>query len=471
MPPSPPDDFPPAPAVRAQQDKKKLGIGGCLIAAVVVVALLILIPAIAYQFWNRAAAQRVEAHLAGIRQLGEPVSGSEMLASYQTPDEDATEFWLVAFGELENPSFEAAARALPIVGESDDPIPAPGQPWAQQAEVVAFLETFAAPLDSLHTAAEMGGSARYPLHFQGIATLLPHVETARTAARMLSLEFHLRLREGNTAAATRSLRTLFRLGRSLENEPILISQLVQVAIHQMGLELVRKHVPLANFADDEVEMLQNEIREIDVKQSFVLAQQGERVFGISAFTNQEEMAAIVGGSGAASRLLGSNEDFAFYLETMTNVVEAVKKPWPEAMAASTESAELIEARTKTWLERLRYPVTAMLVPAVEAALSAAAQGHAACQLTDAALAIERFQRSHGALPPSWDDLVPEFLPAVPLDPFDDAARPLRFRRDEESLRIYSIGRDRVDDGGDFDGDFWETPDLLYRRRANLAPQK
>jgi hypothetical protein len=47
----------------------------------------------------------------------------------------------------------------------------------------------------------------------------------------------------------------------------------------------------------------------------------------------------------------------------------------------------------------------------------------------------------GALPTSLADLVPEFLPAVPLDPWN--GKPLR----HEGAKVWSVGRNGVDDGG------------------------
>ena len=52
---------------------------------------------------------------------------------------------------------------------------------------------------------------------------------------------------------------------------------------------------------------------------------------------------------------------------------------------------------------------------------------------------------HGKHPEKLSELVPEFLPAVPPDPYD--GRPLRPRRGEGGLVLYSVGRDRKDDGG------------------------
>jgi hypothetical protein len=61
------------------------------------------------------------------------------------------------------------------------------------------------------------------------------------------------------------------------------------------------------------------------------------------------------------------------------------------------------------------------------------------------IAMERFRLGTGSWPRSLDELIPEFLPAVPQDGFD--GQPLRYRLTEEGPVVYSVGFDRDDDGG------------------------
>lgn len=69
-------------------------------------------------------------------------------------------------------------------------------------------------------------------------------------------------------------------------------------------------------------------------------------------------------------------------------------------------------------------------------------------LRDAALvsiALELFRRRHEGWPERLEELVPAFLPALPLDQFD--GQPLRYRLVDGKPLLYSIGEDRDDDGG------------------------
>jgi hypothetical protein len=59
------------------------------------------------------------------------------------------------------------------------------------------------------------------------------------------------------------------------------------------------------------------------------------------------------------------------------------------------------------------------------------------------------------------------LPAVPADPFD--GQPLRFKPTPDGLVLYSIGRDRKDDGGS-DPEQKGEPDIVVRI-TNRSPPK
>lgn len=86
---------------------------------------------------------------------------------------------------------------------------------------------------------------------------------------------------------------------------------------------------------------------------------------------------------------------------------------------------------------------AIMVPSVDATLNrykeVVADHHAALLIT----ALQLRAREHGSLPDTLDALVPAYLDEVPADPFD--GQPFRYL--PEQARIYSIGTNRVDNGG------------------------
>jgi len=63
----------------------------------------------------------------------------------------------------------------------------------------------------------------------------------------------------------------------------------------------------------------------------------------------------------------------------------------------------------------------------------------------ACLATARYKNDSAHLPDTWDDLVPKYLAQIPIDPF--TGDPLKLKREDGALLIYSVGADGEDDGG------------------------
>jgi hypothetical protein len=67
-----------------------------------------------------------------------------------------------------------------------------------------------------------------------------------------------------------------------------------------------------------------------------------------------------------------------------------------------------------------------------------------------ALAVEQFRKKKGVWPEHLRDLIPTYLNEIPMDPF----RPdfLHMKVSDDSLIVYSVGPDGVDDDGSIDTD-------------------
>ena len=63
----------------------------------------------------------------------------------------------------------------------------------------------------------------------------------------------------------------------------------------------------------------------------------------------------------------------------------------------------------------------------------------------AALAVQRYSLKNNKLPDSLKTLVPDYLDVVPLDPFD--GKELKYKKLDKGFVIYSIGEDKIGDGG------------------------
>ena len=424
--------------------------------------LLLLVLAAAVIMFSRRASSRVENELAKIREAGQPASAAELEEHYQLPpeEEDTTPLWLQATRPLGTDAFRADAGELPIVGTGESEIPPPGEPWDDLEAAEQFLQKYAASLERLHQAAEVDGAARYTTDFRlGVAMPLDYVQRLREGARLLSLEAHVRAHRGDGKGAVESIHAISMLARSLEREPVLVSHLVRIAFDGMAGDLIRFLLPTDILSEEDLLRLQEDLRGIDYHGGLHQAMLGERVTGIEIFRDPAVLGAEVGRTARFWQLT-QRHGFVLYLKHMGRFVETAKIPWPEAIEAADQAEAELRERIDNMsaLGRLTHALPELLAPAVGAVFTVTARGVAWNDAADAAIAVELYRRNYGKLPERLEELVPQFLPQVPTDPYD--GQPLRYIVREDEYLIYSVGPNRIDDGGTDDGR--GKPDVVFR---------
>jgi hypothetical protein len=115
----------------------------------------------------------------------------------------------------------------------------------------------------------------------------------------------------------------------------------------------------------------------------------------------------------------------------------------EPIEAPIEREEIYAQHAHGWQARIRFlPIFEFNTEALKRTEN---RYRAQMRLLEVDLAVRRFQHKHGRPPNRLDELVPDFLPAVPIDPFIE--RPLIYGRTENGFLLYSTGPDQVDNGG------------------------
>ena len=419
-------------------------IGGLVVGTSIVTIMII----------TASVNRRIDAQLARIREAGEPITTRELALYYEAPpdEEDATQIWLAAMAPFERPAFEAASRNMPILGRNGG-VPLPGEPWPELDAVKQFLDDNQRSLDLLHEAAALGGAARYDVDFDlGINMGMQQGQSLRTAARLLRLEVNVRAHEGDARGAANSIHAMFMLARSLENEPTLVSQLIRLAMSGVARIEIGRLLPVIEFTDEDLTRFQADLRAEDFSDGMRRALVGERVIALHSYESMNEQTYGVLG-------LTRGPDRRLTLEYYEKLVAAAKKPIPQALiAAEAAAAEVDGVSSKSGLNSFLYIMTALLTPTMDTIFAATARGSTGRDATDAAIGVELFRRRDGSLPETLDDLVPDFLPQVPVDPFD--GKPLRYLVEPGRYVIYSVGRDGVDDGG-IDVENIIGPDIIF----------
>jgi hypothetical protein len=441
---------------------------GCLLVGVGLPLLMLLMLVAIYMIWVARANRRAERALAAIREAGEPVDASELNAFYALPEgaDDVTQLWLFAMRPFEGPEYQEACEPLPIVGSGDETIPPPGKPWEDLEAVEAFLAKYAAPMAAAHKAAERGGAARYPVDFsQGWDVLLRRGQQARALTRMLVLEAQVRAHRGDWPGAVRSIRDMHRLAESLKLEPCLVSQLVRYAIDGIARGTLQDFMQSEDCSVDDLASLQQVFQSIDYSEGLERAMLGERAMGVSLFQDTASLRELFPAAPAALvNLVPRGDDLALLVEFMSRHVEAARVDGPERLREFDAVDDDIQSTLGNLgpVGKVRYMFSALTLPAVSMTATVEARGTAGNRAAAAVIAAERFRKKHGRLPKGLEELVPEFLPEVPVDPF--TGEPMKVTIEDDKLTVYSVGENGVDErgcGGRWDGSDGDSDDVAF----------
>jgi hypothetical protein len=106
-------------------------------------------------------------------------------------------------------------------------------------------------------------------------------------------------------------------------------------------------------------------------------------------------------------------------------------------------------RMKDMAEKIRYMFVEIAVPVFDEVEKHYLHAVAFTDHARLACALERVRLARGSYPATLDELVPEFLPAVPMEVVN--GKPYQYRRtDDGSFVLYSVAMNLRDDGGIID---------------------
>lgn len=134
------------------------------------------------------------------------------------------------------------------------------------------------------------------------------------------------------------------------------------------------------------------------------------------------------------------------LQLWASLADVARQPWSLKAEAGLRLLENAEQEVRTQYNPYFFPLMGPDLPLGVFAAAIDPTPLVVDRCSVAALAVERFKHDTGTLPAALIDLVPRYLPAVPLDPLTD--RPLLFRSSAYAYTIYSVGQNGQDDGGD-----------------------
>jgi hypothetical protein len=343
-----------------------------------------------------------------------------------------------------------------------------------------YLKLNAEVLELLHQAAARSG-CKFTLD-------LARPDSARfpdfRAARLLTMETMEYAEVGKVEEAIRSAEAAFRLASMFGNEPLFCSSLAAMTCPWIPTEQLERLVHRHRLQDRELNRLQSAFRGALDRNLLIRGLLERQCSHIRFFREQ-----VIAPGGLTRLAVQSSADRTrVWLQGMADRIREEKRPpWehlallPPAWFKGEMAAHLALTGRLLAIARLPYP-ECLRVGASEAdalksgmpevftvsryLLSFDSYGAAFLSMQGVmarldtartAMAVLRFQAARGTLPARLQDLAPEFIEAIPPDPF--TGEPPLCRRAAGGFTVYSVGEDGRDDGGQTRWD-----DAIARRR-------
>jgi len=436
--------------------KSIMGVKVSIVAGVVALGITVMGPALAAEQEKAAEAAQPEtsASIQAYDRLLAEIQGREVaepdvpgLRIFPKDAKDIVAGYERLFAHMQDTVAPFEATAGDII--SKDP-----HEWTdnERAKVTEFLAANHDLIRGLRHMAARGGPV-YALDFsKGFAMLLPHLARTRSCARLLRADAVVNGTKGDYAAAVDDIIAGMNLGDAVALEPVLISQLVRVAIYGIMYSAVEDSFDGADLSPDLTRQLMAQVAQADRRESFSESLAGELYFVsqfFSALRSGDQTGIPEGIDVGPLRV----EDELTYVDIMMGLISAAKLPYYEAASELHE----MERETESLQETMVY--SRQFLPALGRACQAQARHEAMLDLMQIGILLEQYKARNGSFPATLDAVAADLGGSVPVDPFTGEA--YHYEPSRETFLLYSVSMNCVDDGGKHD---WRTADIVWRGR-------
>jgi hypothetical protein len=298
--------------------------------------------------------------------------------------------------------------------------------------------------------------------------LLKDATPQRQMANLLRAAIYDAHRRGDHRAAVEYARDTLFVGRAMRRQPLLISTLISTGIEGVAVECLQKITPALRVEPDggadglavDPEQLRALIAELldeePQRQATLSALKSERLSQLdtvlSIVHGRVPLTALAPGAtprfGRGTALYRMRPmmigDAILMIDHMTAVIDAASRAatWPAYRKLAPKAID------DSVRGSFRHIMVALLLPSTDRFLQNRYEHATRRRLTAAALAIRWHAAEHGGrLPATLEELAPRYLPSVPADVMAESG-PIRHVAEGADPRVYSVGENGVDDGGD-----------------------
>jgi len=406
---------------------------------IIVLALVILILAAA-GVTKALFGGRYQAEIAAIRAKGEPVTPAELMGNPIPPAENAALVYEQAFLALDDPALEPQGKVLFTLDmRTADPAK-----WREAEQALTRYDNVLALTDQAASMPRCG----FEIDWSSDQTALfpPYLSKMRSLARIQHIRARISARNGNMAQAIDDIDTMFRMAKSMEDQPLIIHQLVRIAVMSMATKAIEDAIRYGNITEEQARRLFETAGDIDIAQAFKRAWQGERVYVIHWYSPERfAQMATSGGTGSVPKPVAGGlvslysktfmrGDLAVYLGIFARQVDGVQLSFRQAKT----SGLFHEPVTPFYAVLSKAGIASVMGPTRYSAEEKLAR-------TQVFLALQAYKDRFGGYPSSIQELKTKLGWKLPKDPFSE--KDFIYKRQAKGFILYSVGPDMKDDGG------------------------
>ena len=332
--------------------------------------------------------------------------------------------------------------------------PLPSSAGTPANDVLAGLQLWKPELEELEAATRrpFARFLRNPTQAD-MGSLLPQLARGKAISRILQLRCAARLAAGDTDGALADIELNERWARALGSDPLLINQLLVIALETMGTGMAWEGLADHRWNEAQLQRLQILFATRTPREDLLRALRGERTFGLSMmdyWIRNPERPNSVGANDSPQSAFPRGLPRGWVRQNQISLVrlhellaEQIASHDPHRGSETNIVPQL--KRERPWFYS---QLTTMLAPAriktgvkVDRLLTISRMAEIACGL-------ERYRLLYQSYPDSMDALTPNLLKSPPLDPCTE--KPFRYQHTPDGgYRLYSLGPNGRDDGGVF----------------------
>jgi hypothetical protein len=278
----------------------------------------------------------------------------------------------------------------------------------------------------------------------------------RQQARLLVADGKLAQRNGDSDRAITNYLASVKLGLDCSKGGDVLQSLVGTSIIEMGTQAIRAWILQAATTREAIDGAIESLRRDDNERTpYAETLRNELEYAKREFNHQ-----ILTQAGPWGQLLYSKRVANCYFDAaFGDLIQESDKPFWQSDTEKVAEKWVPDGRQPR-LSALNRPMQriliAMLLPTIAGNRRHVIRTELDLIATEIVCALKTYEIINGKPPEHLADLVPSFLPSVPIDPFD--GKPLRYRREGTNWVIWSVGSDLKDDNAT-----WH--EFKYRKRG------